>query len=124
MSRVNISITERKTDEWIINEKFCRTPALEFFCKNSNNEKLQGLFYDIVMGIDLDKDNIGEYLEIVQYVITTLNDITPDKRSDYFPVYKEDIYNDFIRDLTNSLAYLNDFIKKNNLEDYLIEITQ
>lgn len=124
MSRIDLSIREKKTNEWVINKKFCRTPALEFFCENSKDEKLQFFDYNIMMGIDINKDNISEHLGTIQYVINFLTTIPVNKRSDYFDFYKEPIYLDFIADLTNSLDYLNNFMTKNNIEDYVIEIVQ
>ena len=124
MGRINISITEKKTDKWVINELFCRSSDLEFFCKDSKEVILEDFYYDIVMGIDLGKHNMHNYLEKIDYVINFLNNIPSDKRPSYFPFYKEDFYLDFIKDLKNSRDYINDFIDKNDIEDYLIEIIQ
>lgn len=124
MGRINISITKKDTNEWIINRKFCRSSALEFLCENSDDEKLKDFDYKIIMGVELDGNNVHSFIDRIQYVIDYLLAIPQKYREQNFSKGDTLVYTQFIDDLKNSRDYLKLFISKNNIDEYLIEILQ
>ena len=122
MSRVDIAITEKKTNNLLFNRGFCRSPALESFCENTSNKKLQAFDYEIGMGIDLDEKKFHLFMDTINYVINYLEAIPLTERKDNFDWYDEDYYCQFIEDLKESILYLKDFGNTHNLEEYKITI--
>ncbi|WP_052596390.1 hypothetical protein [Aureispira sp. CCB-QB1] len=123
MSRVDIAIHNKNTNELVANRGFCRTPALKFLCEESSDEKLQDFDYEIGEGIDLDKKNITSFLERIEYVIMALENMPlEDKKKRFNYPIDETLYLQFIENLKDSKKYLSDFSDNNNLDNYLIVI--
>lgn len=123
MSRIDITIKNKNTNELITNRGFCRSPALKFLCEESSDEKLQDFDYEVGMGIDLDKKNSTDFLEKIEYVIKYLEDMPFESRKSIFiyPI-RETLYLQFIENLKESKAYLEGFTVDRNLDDYAIII--
>ncbi|WP_052596392.1 hypothetical protein [Aureispira sp. CCB-QB1] len=123
MGSIHISISKKNTDEFVGLTPLCRDSSLESYCENSLDDILQDFDYDLNMGLSLDKENIDDFLNRIQYVIKYLKDIPNDKRLESFDSYNEDIFNYFIKRLETGKKYLENFIVNNNIEEYVIEVS-
>lgn len=124
MSRIDISIKNKKTNEWIVNRGFCRTPELEFFCENSNDEKLVDFDNSIIMGISLDKKNFSDFLDTVQYIIDYLLAIPTDYINENYDEVHKGMRNTFIAELREGKNFIEDFVSNHELDDYKVKIVQ
>ena len=119
---IEISATEKDTDELIINRGFCRRPALQDYCEQSQDKQLQDFASLLYLGITLDKENIEGFLTITTYVIQYLSSIKKTDRSTYFPIYQEVVYNQLLDDLNEGLQYLTNLAEKYNLDEIEVDV--
>ena len=124
MSRIDISIKDKLTNEWIINRGFCRTPEVEFFCENSNDEILADFDYNIIMGISLDRETIPDFFAQVQYIIDYLISIPKNYIDANYSEVQKKMRDTFLEDLIEGKKFLEAFVKNNNIDNYKIKIVQ
>lgn len=117
MSRIDISIRNKKNKEWVANKGFCRSSDLELFCENSENDRLIDFDDRIVIGISLNKDNISNFLEELQFIIFSLK-----KNNNSYKGVEKDMLNEFIINISKGKCFLEKFMQENNLDDYTIKI--
>ena len=101
MSRIDITVKQKDTGELFINQGFCRSSDLEFFCENTQDPKLQDFAYLLYTGVTLSQENVNDFLSQLDYVVQFLVAMEEPTRKTYFPFYQSTYYQQFIEDLTN-----------------------
>lgn len=122
MSRIDTTIKQKNSDELLINQGFCRSSDLDFFCENSQDRKRQDFAYLLYTGVTLSKENINDFLYQLEYVIQFLSALEESTRNEYFPFYKESIYEHFLEDLTNGLQFLQTLQQEKDLDELEVDI--
>ncbi|MCP4136986.1 MAG: hypothetical protein GY754_38820 [bacterium] len=122
MSRIDISITEKESGEWIVNRGFCRGTHLSYFCKNCKDEQVRDFDVDVTWSVDLTKQNFSEFIKSIEYTISYLESLDENERNKLFKLYRKDNFYQFIEDLKESLHYLMNFEKDHDLDKYEIDI--
>ena len=117
MSRIDISVSEKNTDNFIANRGFCRSTALEYFCEQSDNSQLQDFAYEISMGVELNAKTIKVFIEKIEYVLLKLK-----VQEDFLTLNRKKLFINFLDDLMESKSYLHDFSLRKDLDNFNIEI--
>ena len=122
MSRIDISVTKKKSGKLITNQGFCRSSHLSEFCAESQDSEVRNFADIIFLGKDITEDNINDFLRILEYVMSYLLGINENERTNFFPLYKEEYFIQFINDLKNSLEFLRTLGEEKKLCDIEVEI--
>ena len=122
MSRIDITVKQKDTGELLINQGFCRSSDLEFFCENSQDLKLQDFAYLLYIGVTLSQENVNDFLSQLDYVVQFLVAMEAPTRKTYFPFYKGTYYQQFIEDLTNGRNVLQSLSQEKDLNTLKVDV--
>lgn len=122
MSRIDISVTERATDELVTNRGFCRSSHLSFYGFDSPDPRVQAFAGELSLGIDVSRDKFSALSSTLRYVIAHLEGIDTDRRTTIFANYTSQSYARFLADLRTGLEYLIQLSDDGTLDTHKVEI--
>ncbi len=122
MSRIDISVREKKSGNLIANRGFCRDSHLSYFCANSKDEKIRDFARELFIGVSITTDNIEDFLKNLKHASFYLEHIEKSARDTEFSFYNEEMYHDFLVDLKDGFEFLKSLNQKEDLQNLEVSI--
>jgi hypothetical protein len=122
MSRIDISVKDKASEELIANRGFCRSSHLSCFCENAPDDRVRKLANDLFIGIDITEDNIKDFVATIRCTISYLERIGQADREKQFSDYSETAYFQFLEDLREGITFIQAFDQEQKLSNLEIEI--